>query len=70
MNRATDGVVVRRREGSPTWSISVSTRRRQARAESMSLIFSAFTRFRSSSTAFRVVSTPMSPRIRVSSSSS
>ena len=70
MNRATDGAVSSFRAGSPTWSMSVSTWRRHARAPSMSLIFSAFTRRRSSSTAFMVMSTPMSPRISVSSSSS
>ena len=70
INRATDGAVSSLSSGSPTWSMSVSTWRRHARAPSMSLIVSAFTRRRSSSTAFMVVSTPMSPRISVSSSSS
>ena len=55
INRATDGVVSSFRAGSPTWSMSVSTRRRHVRAPSMSLIFSAFTRRRSSSTNQRLL---------------
>ena len=70
MNNTTEGAVSSFSDASPTWSISVRICRRQARAAPISLIFSALTRQRSASTAFRVVSTPMSPRIRVSSSSS
>ena len=70
MKRATDGLVSSLREMSPTSKNSVRMARRHSRPSPAFLIFSALARRRSSSTAFMAVSTPMSERMRVSSSSS
>ena len=68
--RITAGLSVRSRSVDPTSSISTRISRRQALTSSGSLILLAFTRSRRVSTASRVVSMPMSERMRFSSSSS
>ena len=70
MNSTTEGLVDRSRAGSPTCMAPAIHRHMQVRASSTVLMRSSRTRRRSSSTSSRVVSMPVSARIRDSSSSS